>query len=102
MGNSYNGFVEKHGIKPNRNYEDGRSIRFDLSGDEFESYAVSTAKNYLEYDECTFNELDFDGDGEDEIGIPLHSGAGGEFMVDGFGIFKKNQNGLYEKYAFGP
>jgi len=99
---SYHAFAEKNGIKPNRNYEDGRSIRFDLTGDEFESYAVGMAKNYLEYDECTFYELDFDGDGEDEIGIPLHSGAGGAFMVDGFGIFKKNKNGLYEEYAFGP
>ena len=99
---SYHAFAEKHGIRPNRSHQDGRSILFDLSGDEFESYDESMAKNYLEYDECTFYELDFDGDGEDEIGIPLHSGAGGAFMVDGFGIFKKNKNGLYEEYAFGP
>lgn len=100
---SYHAFAEKYGIKPNRSFEDGKNIQFDLSegNNEFEYYE-STAKRYLEYNESTFYELDFDGDGEDEIGIPLHSGAGGAFMADGFGIFKKNKEGFYEIYAGGP
>lgn len=99
---SYHAFAEKYGIKPNRSYEDGKSIMFDLPEGESYSYYGSTAKNYLEYEGCTFYELDFDGDGEDEIGIPVHSGAGGAFAVDGFGVFKKNEKGLYKLYAGGP
>lgn len=98
---SYHAFAEKYGIKPNRSFKDGKNIQFALSEDK-DNYAESMAKKYLEYEECAFYELDFDGDSENEIGIPLHSGAGGAFMMDGFGIFKKNKDGLYEEYASGP
>lgn len=101
---SYHAFAEKYGIKPNRSFEDGKKVKIALSenDDEFDNYAENMAIRYLEYEECAFYELDFDGDGKNEIGIPLHSGAGGAFMMDGFGIFKENKDGLYEKYAGGP
>lgn len=101
---SYYAFAEKYGIGPNQSFEDAKTIEFVISqeGDEFDSYGESMAEQYLEYEDCEFYRLDFDGDGNDEIGVPLHSGAGGAFMADGFGIFKKNKDGLYERYASGP
>jgi TPR repeat protein len=101
---SYHAFAEKYGIKPNRSFEEGKKIQiaFSESKDEFDNYDEEKAKSYLEDVECEFYELDFDEDGVDEVGIPIHSGAGGAFMADGFDIFKKNQKGFYEKYASGP
>lgn len=101
---SYHAFAQKYGISPNRSFKDGKGIIFAVSNinDDFENYAENMAEQYLKFEECEFYELDFDGDGDDEIGIPLHSGAGGAFMADGFGIFKKNREGLYEEYAGGP
>lgn len=99
---SYHAFAEKYGIMPNRDFEDGKKIQFDFT-DIDEVFDLETmAKQYLEYEECEFYELDFDGDGEDEIGIPIYSGAGGAFMIDNFEIYKKNKAGLYEAYAGGP
>lgn len=99
---SYHAFAKKYGMKTNCSYKDGKKVKFDLSDDnkEFDNYNMP--KKYLEDDECEFYKLDFDGDGEDEIGMPLLSGAGGAFMADSFGIFKKNKKGLYEEYAGGP
>lgn len=100
---SYHNFAKKYGIKPNCSYQDKKNIRFDKSDLEDESnYVESTAKRYLDFEECEFYELDFDGDGEDEIGIPLHSGAGGAFMMDSFGIFKRSKEGFYKIYSGGP
>jgi len=103
---SYHAFAEKYGVPANRGFEDAANIKFirddyiDENDYEFDSYNV--AIRYLEYDHCAFYEYDFDGDGEDEIGIPIHSGVGGATMGDGFYIYKKNADGLYELYSSGP
>jgi hypothetical protein len=99
---SYHAFAEKYGIRPNRSYEAGNGIKLYIPDDDMFLYAENMVEQYLEYEACEFYEFDFDGDGESEIGIPLHSGAGGAFMMDGFGIFKKNSEGLYFHYASGP
>jgi len=99
---SYHAFAEQYGLRPNRTHEDTGDIYFKPEENDnwFYSYERDAIR-YLEYTECQFYEYDFDGDGEDEIGIPIHSGAGGAFSTDGFGIFKKNADGLYELYATG-
>ncbi len=99
---SYHAFAEKYGIRPNHSYEPEDGIKLYIPDDSDFSYAESMLEQYLEYDASDFYEFDFDGNGEDEIGIPLHSGAGGAFMGDGFGIFKKNEEGRYIQYATGP
>jgi len=96
---SYHAFAEKYGVAPNRGYADAVDVAFVES--EYEDSKI-LAQSYLAYKECTFYEYDFDGDGEDEIGIPQHSGAGGAFGADGFGIYKKNADGLYDTYSSGP
>ena len=104
---SYHAFAEEHGIQPNRGAEDVANIRFapyDTSEPEY-GYVEGMAERYLEHVVeygSQFYEYDFDGCGENEIGIPIHSGAGGAFSFDGFAIFKKNDDGLYESYAGGP
>ena len=101
---SYHLFAENYGLQPNRTHEDGMVISFapnDTSELEFD-YNVSMAEKYLEYDTCQFYEYDFDGDGVNEIGIPMHSGAGGAFMADRFAVFQKNADGFYTYYAEGP
>ena len=102
---SYHVFAEKYGLQTNRNHEDAKNIQiapYDALKDKFGYYWEDSAERYLEYEDNKFYEYDFDGCGENEIGIPIHSGAGGAFMADGFGIFKKNKDGLYEPFAFGP
>ena len=101
---SYHAFAEEYGLRPNRTYEDTAIIHFATydSSDPEEDYIERAAEQYLEQDSCEFYEYDFDGDGIDEIGIPMHSGTGGAFMVDGFTIFKKNTDGLYERFSGGP
>ena len=101
---SYHAFAEEYGLWPNRTYEDAAIFRlapYDTSEPEY-SYFEDMVERYLEYDDCQFYEYDFDGCGENEMGIPVHSGAGGAFMADGFAIFKKNADGLYEYFAGGP
>jgi hypothetical protein len=101
---SYHTFAEEYGLRPNRNNEDATNIRlapYDTSESEY-GYYEGMVERYLEYDGCQFYEYDFDGDGINEIGVPVHSGAGGAFMADGFVIFKKNADGLYEIFAGGP
>ena len=100
---SYHSFAEEYRVKPNRGFKDVK--RFELFEELEEDWVYSSvfmAEQYLESKECAFYEYDFDGCGQDEIGIPIHSGAGGAFMGDGFDIYKKNKNGLYEHYSSGP
>jgi len=100
---SYFAFADEFGIRPNRNFEDVKNIQFapyDTSDYE-NGYWVSVAERYLRYEGCKFYEFDFDGDGVDEIGIPVHSGAGGAHAGDGFKIYKKTDNGL-EFFSSGP
>lgn len=73
-----------------------------MSNKVFDDYYLTSAEEYLEKERGKFYKLDFDGDGENEIGIPIHSGAGGMYQSDGFCIFKKNKEGLWEEYAYGP
>ncbi len=100
---SYHVFANENGLRPNRDYEDAQNIRFapldNLAPED--GYWEGTAERYLEYEECEFYEYDFDGCGENEIGIPAHSGSGGAFMGDGFAIFKQTEEGLVF-YANGP
>ena len=101
---SYHAFAEEYGLWPNGTYEDAKNIQFvmhDISEPDFDNMEI-LAGRYLQWDGCIFYEYDFDNDGVDEIGIPMHSGAGGAFMADGFAIYKKNADGFYEYYAQGP
>jgi len=105
---SYFAFAEKYGLQPNRTVTDtadiqfASTVQFALTGDEFDyNYSESMAQQYLQYDDAQYYEYDFNGDGVDEIGVPIHSGAGGAFSTDGFGIFSKNSDGLYESCAGG-
>lgn len=91
---SYHTFAPKYGVNPNRSLYNGKNIPFE------EDEGIGGL--YLENEDSEYYELDFDGDGTDEIGFPMLSGAGGAFMTDGFGIFKKNNKGFYKDYAFGP
>ena len=86
---SYHAFAEEYGIWPNYSYENADSIQF-ASDDDY----VPIHDEFYEYD--------FDGDGVDEVGISVFSGAGGAFQTDGFAIYKKNADGLYESYSGGP
>lgn len=88
---SYHAFAEKHGIKPNRSFEDGKKIKFALTekDNEIENEIINMATRHLEYEECAFYELDFDGDEKNEIGIPLNRVAGGAFMRDGLVFLKR-------------
>ena len=81
---SYHTFAEKHSVGTT-DFADGDEDIQEL--------------NYGEWD---FYDLDFDGDGKKEVGLPDLSGAGGAFMTDGIGIYKKNKDGVYEEYAYGP
>lgn len=98
---SYRMFAEKHKIDPNRTYRDTQNTQFIQYDDEYE-HPYFMAKRYLSYEKCQFYEYDFDNDGVDEIGVPIHSGAGGMFQSDDFEIFKKNKDGLYEAFSSGP
>jgi len=101
---SYHAFAEEHILQPNRTYEDAQFFAFapyDTSEPEY-GYVEGMAERYLEYENCQFYEYDFDSDEQDEIGIPIHTGVGGSFSGDGFAVFKKNEDGLYEYYASGP
>lgn len=99
---SYHAFAEEYGVWPNRTFEDVVNYQFIPGGDGEEYGAYYPAERYLKYEGCQFYEYDFDGDGEDEIGVPVHSGAGGMFQSDDFDIFKKNNAGYYELYSTGP
>ena len=102
---SYHAFAEKYGIWPNRTHADASNIsfvRYYTEGEEYTEDILSQPERYLDYEWCLFYGYDFDGDGEDELGIPLHTGAGGMFMRDGFVIYKKNEDGLYEEFSEGP
>jgi TPR repeat protein len=100
---SYHAVTEKYGVRTNRTYKDAQDIQFVSSEeDSYAGYEEDVAKNFLQYEESQFYELDFDGDGLEELGVPVHSGAGGAFMADGFAVFKKNKEGLYEFYNSGP
>ncbi len=101
---SYYEFADRYALKPNRGYDDAKDITFVSYSveNEFDGYFEAEAQRYLDYSECKFYEYDFNGDGETEIGVPIHTGAGGASGGDGFGIFKQNQGGLYEIYAHGP
>lgn len=92
---SYHAFAEKYGLRPNRGFDDAKDIQF-LSDNNADNEFTGC------FEVGQFYEYDFDRDGETEIGIPIHSSAGGAFMRDGFGIFKKNTDGLYEYFAGGP
>ena len=95
---SYREFTEEYGIGLNRNYEDANKIRFapNNASDPEYSYLQRSVEQYLEYEGCRFYEYDFDGDGIDEIGIPVLSDADGMWIADSFVIFKKNNDGFYE------
>lgn len=81
---SYHTFAKKYGMQPTDFAEGNEDIKD------------------LDYGEWDFYDLDFDGDGKKEIGLPDLSGAGGAFMTDGICIYKKNKDGTYEEYAYGP
>jgi len=101
---SYHAFAEEYGLYPNRTQGDMRDFAlapYDTSEPEYGYYEGAT-KRYLEWEEAAVYAYDFDGDGAEEIGIPIHSGAGGAFMGDGFAIFKQNKEGLYEYWSGGP
>lgn len=99
---SYEEFSSKYGLNPNRNYKDGLKLKFKEAIYEEENYYIFEIKKYLEYEDCFYYEFDFDGDGEDEVGIPINSGAGGAFGKDGFIILKKDKEGFYDEYSYGP
>lgn len=85
----YHDFVSTNGIEINKELTDDDFINFQ-SPDE----APFVVSDYYE--------IDFDNDGLLEIGIPVHSGAGGAFMADGFEMYKKNNEGQYVYLASGP
>ena len=102
---SYHVFAEDHGIRPNRTHADAGRYQFFSSDDKntlVYDDGVGEVERYLKNEENRFFEYDFDGDGIDEIGFPLLSGAGGALMADRFGIYKKNVDGLYEYFSYGP
>lgn len=97
-------FVDTYGIRPNRGYEDGKKIKFarnDYVRDKLpdDSQAV---EDYLKDKSSRYYEKDFDGDGENEIGITNYISTGGAPVAYGFNIYKKNDDGLYDFYAQGP
>ena len=98
---SYHAFAEEYGLRPNRT--DGTIIQFVPVEDDKRNFASERiAELYLERDGFQFYEYDFDNCGENEIGVSLRNGSGGDFMSDSFGIYKKNKDGLYEYLATGP
>ena len=98
---SYHAFAEEYGLRPNRTFEDAERLHFAPYDGIFSEKNEYMAERYLRYDGCQFYEYDFDGFGEDEIGIPIHSGAGGAFSGDGLDIYKKTEDGL-RYFSRGP
>jgi TPR repeat protein len=102
---SYHAFAEKYGLQPNDIYGVPPGVLFpsDEEGIDDDWYALGEEEdNSFEYDKYNYYRYDFDDDGVDEIGVPVSSGAGGATMFDGFNIYKKNREGIYEYYAEGP
>ena len=101
---SYHNFADKYGVLPNRSFTEIKKDRFDFSGSEADLglYLDKYFTQDENYSENELYELDFDGDGENEIGISICSGAGGALMADIFIVFKKNSKGLYERFSEGP
>jgi len=91
---SYSAFSEKYAVKPNRTFEDAQKIQF-LEPPDFD-YDFET---YLQQKNYDFYEYDFNGDGENEIGIPISHGSGGHHSTYSFDIYKKNSQGLYEIFS---
>jgi hypothetical protein len=99
---SFGTFAKKYIIPANRTHEDAHKFSFHLTDDELEWDIEQYAASRIGSEYYVFYEYDFDGCGVDEIAVSTASGAGGSTMGDGYAIFKKNSDGLYEYFADGP
>ncbi len=93
----YYDFANKYATVPNLDLEDVKNIKISVWGNvaDLHDYYERMVKEYDLDHTSDLYKLDFDRDGEDEIGIPIYVGQGKAFRLGYFIICKQHDDGIY-------